>query len=70
MYSIEVNGFWYSEGSKCPSCSSEKDRGGRFKLLKRVRPFLKCELCKYSIKSKKTTNSQHKWVAKQDGLSV
>lgn len=65
---ILLNGFRYNEGSKCPSCSIEKDKGGRLKLHKRARHFLKCELCKYSIKSEQTRNKQEKYLAKLDGL--
>lgn len=67
---IELNGFMYYEGSKCPACSSERDKGGRLQLMKRLRPFLKCNLCKYSILSNKTRNKQERYLAKADGLSI
>lgn len=51
---IELNGVRYYEGSKCISCSSELDKGGRFELRKRARYFLKCSICKYTILSKET----------------
>lgn len=55
---IELNGSRYLENSKCPACSSERDKGGRLKLHKLARHFLKCELCKYSILSKETRDRQ------------
>lgn len=68
MFSIELNGFRYYEGSKCIACSSEVDKGGRMELKKRARPFLKCNKCKYSILSKETRSKQDKFIAKLDGL--
>ncbi len=65
---IELNGTRYLEDSKCPSCSSERDKGGRLKLHKRARHFLKCELCKYSIKSELSRKKQEIYIAKLDGL--
>lgn len=58
MKHIELNGTRYTEGSKCISCSSEVDKGGRFTWNKRVRPYLKCNKCSYSILSQKTRNKQ------------
>lgn len=69
MFSIELNGLRYTEDSKCPCCSSEKDKGGRLKIQKRARLFLKCNLCKYSILSKQTRSKQERYIAKRDGLS-
>lgn len=65
---IELNGIRYYEDSKCPSCSSEVDKGGRLKLHKRKRFFLKCLRCKYSILGQYTRQKQERWKAKQDGL--
>lgn len=65
---IELNGTRYLEDSKCPSCSVDRDKGGRLKLHKRARHFLKCNLCKYSIKSEQTRNKQEKYIAKLGGL--
>lgn len=61
---IELNGTRYYIDSKCPSCSSEIDKGGRLKLFKRTRHFLKCDLCKYSIKSEHSRNKQEKYISK------
>lgn len=69
MFSVEVNGTRYLANSKCPSCSLERDRGGRMEEKKRARPFLKCNLCKYSILEKKTRDKIEKGIAKRDGLS-
>ena len=66
---IDLNGIVYREDSKCPSCSSERDTGGRMKLKKRTRVFLKCEKCKYSILGEKTRTKIEKERAKRDGLS-
>lgn len=67
---IELNGTRYYEDSRCPCCSSEKDKGGRLKLKKRTRYFLKCDLCKYSILGAKSRDKQEKYLAKLDGLKV
>lgn len=66
---IELNNTRYYEDSKCPSCSSERDKGGRLKLHKRARFFLKCELCKYAILSQKSREKKDKYLAKTDGLT-
>ncbi len=66
---IELNGIRYREESKCPSCSSERDTGGRMKLKKRARYFLKCEKCKYSILGEQTRTKIEKEQARRDGLS-
>jgi DNA-directed RNA polymerase subunit RPC12/RpoP len=55
---IELNGIRYFDSSKCISCSSEVDKGGRLELKKRTRYFLKCNLCKYTILSTETRNRQ------------
>ncbi len=68
MKSIELNGIRYTEGSKCPSCSSEVDNGGRFEIKKRKRHFLKCSVCKYTILGEKTKVKIDKGIAKRDGL--
>lgn len=65
---IVLNGIRYIEDSKCPSCSSEKDKGGRLKIKKRTRYFLKCDLCKYTILGEKTRTKQERYIAKKDGL--
>lgn len=54
MFSTILNGTKYTEGSKCPACSSEVDKGGRLQFKKRKRPFLKCDRCKYTILSQGT----------------
>jgi len=59
-YSISLNGTRYYEEGKCPACSSEVDNGGRLKLQKRKRCFLKCDRCKYSILSQKTRDNVEK----------
>lgn len=64
MKSIELNGTSYHEGSKCPACSSERDKGGRLELKKRVQIFLKCNLCRYSILSRETRNKADRYVEK------
>jgi uncharacterized Zn finger protein len=55
---IDLNGIRYREGSKCPSCSSEVDTGGRLELKKIKNYFLKCKKCKYVIRSKKVRDKQ------------
>lgn len=65
---IVLNGIRYTEGSRCISCSSEVDKGGRFELKKRTRFFLKCNKCKYSILGEKTRIKQERYIAKKDGL--
>ena len=37
---ITLNSTKYTEDSKCPSCSSEVDNGGRLEIRKRKRVFL------------------------------
>jgi len=66
---ITLNGTTYRENSRCPSCSGERDTGGRLKLYKRKRDFLKCEKCKYSILGEKTRNKIERGIARRDGLS-
>lgn len=61
MRSLELNGTNYYEGSKCPACSSEVDKGGRMKIKKRKRLFLKCDYCSYTILSKETVNKKEKY---------
>lgn len=61
MKSIELNGMRYTDGSKCISCSSEVDNGGRFILKKQNNFFLKCNRCRYTIRSKKVRDKQEKW---------
>lgn len=58
---IELNGTVYTEGSKCLACSSERDNGGRFVLKKRLRHYLKCQKCGYSIKSVATRKSVERY---------
>lgn len=65
---IVLNGIRYTEESKCPCCSSEVDKGGRLKLHKRARFFLKCEKCKYSILGQQSRERKERYIAKQDGL--
>lgn len=66
---ITLNGTRYLEGSKCPSCSSEVDKGGRMELKKRARHFLKCSVCRYSILGPKTKARIDREKAKRDGLT-
>jgi len=68
-FSVELNNFNYYEGSKCPACSSEKDKGGRLEIKTRLRPFLKCSLCKYSIMGKKTKTAKEKRAASIQGMT-
>jgi uncharacterized Zn finger protein len=63
---IELNGTRYYEESKCPSCSSERDTGGRLKLHFRKRAFLRCEKCKYTILSHATRDKIEKFFAHKD----
>lgn len=55
--SIYRFGVKYVENQVCPACSNEIDKGGRLRMNKRVNCFLKCDRCKYTIKS---TNSMMK----------
>ena len=64
MFTVELNGTSYHEGSKCPCCSSERDKGGRLEYKKRTRPFLKCTLCRYSILSKETRAKADRYLEK------
>lgn len=65
---IELNGTRYNKDSKCPSCSSERDKGGRLEIKKRKRYFLKCNNCKYTILGKETKSKIEREIAKRDGL--
>lgn len=65
MRGIYLNGTKYYEGSKCPCCSSERDKGGRLELKKRTRYFLKCALCDYTILSNATRNNRDDYFADQ-----
>ena len=66
---ITLNGTTYKEDSKCPSCSGERDTGGRLELKKRTNYFLKCIKCKYTVKSEKVINKQLSYLKKkQDKL--
>ena len=67
--SITLNGTRYTENSKCPSCSSEVDKGGRLELKKVKNYFLKCIKCKYTIRSQKVRDKQNKRIAKMKGMS-
>lgn len=67
---IEINGVNYLDNSKCPCCSSERDVGGRLKLKKRTREFLKCEKCKYTILSKKTRDKIENYFIAKDKKRV
>jgi len=59
---IELNGTRYNKDSKCPSCSIERDSGGRLELKKIKNFFLKCNLCKYVIRTKKVVERQENWL--------
>ena len=63
--SITLNGTTYNEDSKCPSCSSEVDKGGRLELKKIKNFFLKCNKCKYTIRSQKVRDKQERWEEKR-----
>ena len=65
---IEVNGTRYNTDSKCPSCSSEVDNGGRLELKQVKNFFLKCSKCKYVIRTKEVTDKAEKRVAKIYGM--
>lgn len=65
---ISINGTRYTEDSKCPSCSSEVDKGGRLELKQVKNYFLKCKKCKYVIRTKKVTDKQEKRIAKIYGM--
>ena len=67
---ITLNNTRYLEDSRCPCCSSEKDKGGRLKLKKRTRYFLKCDLCKYSILGEFSRNKKEKYLADRDNFKV
>ena len=60
---ITLNGTRYYKDSRCPSCSSEVDNGGRLELKKIKNYFLKCIKCKYVIRSKKVRDKQENWEA-------
>jgi len=55
---IELNGTRYNIDSKCPSCSSEADKGGRLEFKKIKNNFLKCNKCKYVIRTQKVRDKQ------------
>lgn len=62
---ITLNGTTYTQDSKCPSCSSEVDNGGKLELKKIKNYFLKCNKCKYVIRTEKVRNKQENWEASQ-----
>jgi len=61
---IELNGIRYNVDSKCPSCSSERDKGGRLELKKIKNFSLKCNFCKYVIRTKKVRDKQENYLAR------
>lgn len=61
---LERYGVIYYTESKCPACSGEKDNGGRLKGYKRKFFYLKCDRCKYTIKSTNAIEKQEYQVKK------
>ena len=51
MDTFTLGGISYTVGSKCPSCSSERDAGGRMEMKKSRWNYLKCDKCRYTIKT-------------------
>jgi Zn ribbon nucleic-acid-binding protein len=66
MKSIYLNGTRYTQGSKCPCCSVEIDKGGRLALFKRKNYFLKCEKCKYTVKDERVREKQFSYLKRMD----
>jgi len=64
MITIRRGNTEYKEEDKCPSCSSEVDKGGRMKAKKRTRWYLKCDKCKYTLVSEKTLEQKLQRAAK------
>lgn len=67
---IYLNGTRYYEQDRCPSCSSERDTGGRLELKKRTNYFLKCAKCKYTVKSEKAINKQLSYLKKKQDKAI
>lgn len=51
MITVERFGRIYKTGQRCPACSGERDQGGRLQTKRRKYFFLKCDRCKYIIRS-------------------
>ena len=60
IINIERYGVKYQTGSKCPACSVERDQGGRLKLESRKYYYLRCDRCKYAVKSTGSYEKKHK----------
>lgn len=55
-------GVRYCEEQKCPACSSENDKGGRLKVVRRKNVFLKCDLCRYAIQSDRVVAQKERFI--------
>ena len=62
---ITLNGSTYTEGSRCPACSAEKDTGGRLEFKKRTNWYLKCFKCRYTVHGERAKNKQALYVKKK-----
>lgn len=67
---ITLNGFNYTEDSKCPACSGEQDTGGRLVFRKRTNWFLKCKKCKYSVQSERAIHRQALYFKKKQDAQL
>lgn len=59
------------EGEVCPSCSVERDKGGR--LVKRVRAksfYLRCSVCRYSVTHSKVSDKDAVFRKKHNDLKL
>lgn len=63
---ITLNGTRYTEESKCPACSGERDTGGKLEFKKRTNWFLKCIKCKYVIHSERVKLKQELYRKKRN----
>lgn len=70
MITLSRFGITYSEGQRCPACSSEIDKGGRLVGLKRKREYLKCTRCRYSLLSEETIISREKRAKRQHDRDI
>jgi hypothetical protein len=59
---LQLNGVKYQEGSKCPACSSEVDKGGRLHFKQKKNWYLKCERCKYLIETERVRNKRENYL--------
>lgn len=60
MTTIHRWGKAFTEGGKCPACSGERDTGGKLQLRQRKNIYLKCNKCRYTIKTEKAALEQEK----------